>query len=274
MTDIPQPEQNRTNLHDVRKRPSFQMGRTVVALMLREMATTYGRSAGGYLWAILEPILGIALLSVLFSMTLRQPPVGDSFALFYATGFLPFSMFNSLTNKLARSVQFSRPFMAYPCVTFMDTLVARLLLNALTDIVVLLVVVCGIMLIFGLPFWLDLGRLGLMLGLVVLLSAGVGTLNCFLMTSFPIYERIWSIATRPLFLVSGVFFTYSSMPPQVQDLLWFNPLIHIVGLARMSIYPTYNGEYVSPAYVALIGAVTLFFGLMLLVRHFKRLMEA
>ena len=49
------------------------MPRIVMALMLREMATTYGRSAGGYLWAILEPILGIALLSVIFSLALARP---------------------------------------------------------------------------------------------------------------------------------------------------------------------------------------------------------
>ena len=51
-----------SQLHHVRKRPRFQMGRTVVALMLREMATTYGRSAGGYAWAILDPVLGVTLL--------------------------------------------------------------------------------------------------------------------------------------------------------------------------------------------------------------------
>lgn len=274
MTDTPLLPQNDARLHDVRKRPSFQMGRTVVALMLREMATSYGRSAGGYLWAILEPVLGVVLLSVLFSMTLRRPPIGDSFALFYASGFLPFAMFNSLCNKIARSVAFSRPFMAYPCVTFMDTLVARLLLNGLTDIVVMVLVVCGIMAVAGLPIWIDLGRMSVTLLLILLLAAGIGTLNCFLMTSFPVYERVWSIATRPLFLISGVFFTFSALSSQVQDILWYNPLIHIIGLARMSLYPTYNGEYVSVGYVALVGSVTLFFGLMLLVRHFKRLMES
>ena len=49
------------------------MPRTVVALILREMATTYGRSAGGYVWAILEPVLGVALLSVVFGMALDIP---------------------------------------------------------------------------------------------------------------------------------------------------------------------------------------------------------
>lgn len=273
-TAPPSPATPQKPLHNVRKRPRFQMARIVLALMLREIATTYGRSAGGYVWAILDPVLGIALLSVMFSVALRSPPIGDNFPLFYASGYLPFAMFNSLSQKLARSVQFSRPFMGYPCVTFMDLLVARLVLNGLTDIVVVAIVLTGIAMIYDLPFWIDLGTLALALGLAIFLAAGVGTLNCFIMTSFPVYERIWSIITRPLFLISGVFFTFDIMPPAAQAVLWYNPLIHLVGLMRKSLYPTYGGEYISVAYVALIAAITLCFGLMLLVRHFKRLMES
>ena len=266
--------QHQAALHQIRKRPRFQMGRTVMALMLREMATTYGRSVGGYLWAILDPVLGIVLLSVVFSLALRSPPLGDNFPLFYASGYLPFVAFNSLSQKIARSVQFSRPFMAYPCVTFMDALIARLVLNALTDAVVIAIVISGILVIYDLPFRVDLTTLATALIFVTLLSAGIGTLNCYIMTSFPTYERIWSILTRPLFLISGIFFTYDALPPTAQNILWYNPLMHLVGLMRKSLYPTYAGEYISLPYVLAITAITLFFGLLLLSRHFKKLMES
>lgn len=272
IADGPSPAQ--TELHAVRKRPRFQMSRTVFALMLREMATTYGSSAGGYIWSILEPVLGIAMLAILFSMAMRSPPIGDNFTLFYASGYLPFIMFLQLSNKIARSVNYSRPFLAYPCVTFMDALIARLLLNGLTSVVVFAVVMFGVFAIYNLDFYLDVGAVAVSLGLTLLLAAGVGVLNCFLMTSFPVYDRIWSILTRPLFLISGVLFTYSSMPPVAQEVLWYNPVMHTVGLMREGLYPTYQGEYISIAYVMLISLITLFFGLLLLVRHFKRLLEA
>lgn len=272
IADGPLPAQ--TELHAVRKRPRFQMSRTVFALMLREMATTYGSSAGGYIWSILEPVLGIAMLAILFSMAMRSPPIGDNFTLFYASGYLPFIMFLQLSNKIARSVNYSRPFLAYPCVTFMDALIARLLLNGLTSVVVFAVVMFGVFAIYNLDFYLDVGAVAVSLGLTLLLAAGVGVLNCFLMTSFPVYDRIWSILTRPLFLISGVLFTYSSMPPVAQEVLWYNPVMHTVGLMREGLYPTYQGEYISIAYVMLISLITLFFGLLLLVRHFKRLLEA
>lgn len=261
-------------LHSVRRRPRFQMARTITALILREIATTYGKSAGGYFWAIIEPVLGIALLSVIFSLALRSPGLGNNFPLFYATGYMPFVMTLQTINKVAQSVRFSRPFMAYPCVTFIDAIIARLILNIITNVIVMLLVIFGIRVIYGLSISIAFIPFVEMIGLAMLLAVGIGSLNCYLMTSFPVYEQIWSILTRPLFLISGVFFTYDSLPRIAQDFLWYNPIIHLVGMTRRAIFPTYAGEYISPSYVVLTGGITLFFGLLLLSRHFKRLMES
>ncbi|WP_289044284.1 ABC transporter permease [uncultured Aliiroseovarius sp.] len=250
------------------------MMRTIGALVLREMATTYGRSAGGYFWAIIEPVAGIAFLSLIFSMAVRQPSLGTNFPLFYASGYLPFVMTLGTISKVAQSVRFSKPFMAYPCVTFLDAILARLVLAFLTNLIIIAIVIVGIMLIYSLPLWLDFANVLLSVCLGMLLAAGIGSLNCYLMTSFPIYEQLWSIATRPLFLMSGVFFTYDSMPPMAQNVLWYNPLVHQVGVMRQGLYPVYHGDYISVSYVLLVSLVTLFFGLLLLSRHFKQLMEA
>ncbi|MDO5621245.1 MAG: ABC transporter permease [Paracoccus sp. (in: a-proteobacteria)] len=249
------------------------MARAVMALILREVQTIYGRSAGGYVWAILEPVAGIAVLSLVFSLVLRQPALGTNFLLFYATGYLPFVMFHLLSSKIAQSVRFSKPFMGYPNVTFMDSLLARLILNTITNLVVIGLVLGGIVFLYGLSVQVNMAAIASAMLLTALLGAGIGTLNCYLMTSFPVWEQIWSILTRPLFLISGIFFLYGSMPPMARDVLWYNPLIHIVGLFRRGIYATYHAEYVSVLYVVSVGAVTLFFGLLLLVRHFRKLME-
>ena len=58
-----------------------------MALIIREMATTYGTSPGGYLWALLEPVAGIALLTFVFTLALDTPPLGQNFAFFYASGY-------------------------------------------------------------------------------------------------------------------------------------------------------------------------------------------
>lgn len=241
--------------------------------MLREMATSYGRSPGGYLWAVLEPVAALAIFSVGFALIFAKPSIGNSFPLFYATGFLPFTMFNDVANKMATSINFSRPLLAYPAVTFLDALIARFLLHMLTHLMVAYIVFFGIIAIFGARADLDLPVILLSFSLAAFLGIGVGTLNCYLMTAFPIWERSWQIATRPLFIVSGVFFTYASMPRFAQDILWYNPLIHIVGLSRAGFYGTYNADYVSIVFVISIAGLTLMTGLLLLYRHHRSLLE-
>ena len=44
----------------------FRTARAVTALVIREMTTTYGRSPGGYLWAVAQPV---ALIVVLISLS-------------------------------------------------------------------------------------------------------------------------------------------------------------------------------------------------------------
>lgn len=249
------------------------MGRIIAALMLREMATTYGKSVGGYIWAVVEPVLGIALLTTMFALALRNPALGTNFPMFYASGFLPFIMFNDMANKIAASIRFSRPFLAYPSVTFVDAMMARTLLNFLTHSCVITIVMTGIFVIFNLPVELRFGPLVGSLLMVTMLALGVGTVNCYLITAFPIWERAWSILTRPLFLISGVFFTYEQMPPLAQQFLWYNPLVHCVGMMRYAIYPTYSGSYISVGYVVVLSVVLLFFGLLLLLRNYRDLME-
>ena len=153
---------------------------------MREMVTTYGRTPGGYLWAVLEPVAAITLLSIVFSLAFRAPSLGTSFALFYASAFLPFMMFNDIVNKLASALRFSRPLLAYPVVGFLDAIVARFVLNLLTHLLVLVVVLAGIFAFIAPPAIIDVPVILGAIAMAAALSLGVGCLNCFLLTAFPV----------------------------------------------------------------------------------------
>ena len=236
--------------------------RAVGALMLREMSTTHGRVPGGYLWAVAEPLAGIALLSVIFAIGFHAPSLGTSFPLFYATGLLPFLAFSDITGKLAQALNFSRPLFAYPAVGVLDAILARFLLAALTQLAVASLLLGGILFLSETRATPDLGTLAQAAGLLAVLSLGVGTMNCLLIGLMPLWQRVWSILMRPMFLISGVFFTYQSVPLPWRDLLWWNPLIHVTGLVRRGLYPGYDASYASPTYVLALGlTVALLAGL-------------
>ena len=247
----------------------FATMRAILALMLREMATTYGRSPGGYLWAVLEPVGGIAILTVIFSFGFNAPSLGTNFPIFYATGVLPFMMFNSVCNRVSTALLFSKSLLAYPAVTFVDALLARFIVNTVTQAMVGYVVFGGLLMIYDtrtLPAPLLIAQ---SFALTALLALGIGTLNAYLIARFSVWQMVWSILTRPLFLISGIFFLFNAMPHPMRDVVWFNPLIHVVGIMRAGFYPTYDASYASTAYVLLVSLLSFAAGLLLLRRSHR-----
>lgn len=249
----------------------FRLPRTVLALMLREMSTSYGRSAGGYLWAILEPVGAIVMLTAIFAGGLRlvSPPLGVSFPLYFATGYIVFSTYVRVQVKVAYALTYSKPLLFYPTVTFLDALIARFLLNLLTFVMVGYIVIGMIMLMSDTRAVIDFPPIAAAMTFAALLAFGVGCVNAHLFPNFPLWESLWGILTTPLFILSGIFFLYDEMPEFIRDILWFNPLIHVVGLMRTGFYPTYQASYVSPTYLVTIILVTTSVGLLLLRRFHK-----
>lgn len=254
-------------------RRRFASVRSIAALVLREMSTSYGRSPGGYVWTIVEPVAGLAMLSFAFSYLVSSPPLGSTFFLFYATGMLPFQAYAAISQKIAMAIQFSRPLLAYPSVTFIDAIVARLVLETLTQMVIWLLLFSGIILLSGEAVSLDFGAIVLAGVMVVSLGLGVGLMNSFLGSMYPIWNTLWAVLNRPLFLVSGLFFLVDRFAEQYRDILLWNPLAHIIMVMRAGFYSTYDAVYASPSYVFTCAALPGVLGLLLLYRYHRDILE-
>ena len=246
--------------------------RSMTALLLREMSTTYGRSPGGYLWAVLEPAAGIALLTFVFSLAFRSPPIGSDFPIFYATGILPYTMYVQMNARLMVSIWFSKPLLQYPAVSFIDAIISRAILALMTQIIVFYVVIAVILLVFEPHVTIDAPLVALSLAMAAMAGGGVGVLNCLLISVLPVWQRVWNILHRPMFIISGIFFLFESIPEPYRSILWFNPLVHVIGIMRKAFYPTYDAAYASPAYVFGFGLICLVVGLFFLRRWHKDLL--
>lgn len=254
-------------------RRRFASGRVIIALMLREMTTRYGRTPGGYLWALLEPLGGILILSLGFSLIVRRPPLGTSFILFYATGLMPFDLFQRVSNATAKSLRFSRPLLAYPAVSWIDTILARFLLNTLTGLTISYILLSLILLTTDSHSVIDIWPVLTAMTLSALLGLAVGCMNAILTGFYPTWENIWSILTRPLFIISGILILYETLPREVQNILWWNPLLHLSSEMRRGFYPMYDANFVSLTYILLIALAVLTLALILLRRFHRELLD-
>ena len=271
--DQPIPQAQTPSKRSLHRNRRFATPRTIFALMLREVSTRYGDTPGGYLWAVVEPLGMILTLSIAFSLLLRAPSLGESFILFYATAYLPFSLFQNLSNTILRALNFSKPLLQYPAVTWIDAVLARFFLNTLTSVFVSYVMLVVILIFTDTRNVLLMPNIIGAFVLAMVMGLGVGVLNCALRGLFNAWDNIWSIFTRPLFLASAIFYIVEDLPRFTQDILWYNPLVHITGLSRTGFYLTYAPDYISIPYVLFFSLICLVLGLLLLGRFHRDILN-
>lgn len=241
----------------------------MAALILREMQARYGNSPGGYIWAVLEPVGQLLVLSLLFSFIVRSPSLGNSFILFYATGLLPFSLYNSIANVTTQALNYSRPLLTYPVVMWVDAISARVVLTVLTEVTVAYILLFTFLTLIDTGTVIDFIPILAAYSGAILLGLGVGLVNTVIIGFFPVWQAFWSILTRPLFLISGVILIMEDLPPVAQDVLKWNPLMHITGSMREGFYPMYKPQYISYTFVFMTALILIFAGTLLLRRYHR-----
>lgn len=235
--------------------------RVVAAMIVREMSTRFGRKPGGYAWALLEPIGYISMMTVIFGAIARTPALGTSFVLFFATGYIGYQLYQAKVSYLSSAVKANKQLLNYPNVAPIDAITARLILQTATTAMVAAIVFVGIFLsLKSIPElnWPHIIEAEISAGV---LAIGVGMLNNVMFAKYALYEQIYGIATRPLFLLSGVFFLPDAMPHPYQEILLYNPICHVVMLFRSGFYPEYRAGGLDLSYLWTSSALILICGM-------------
>lgn len=223
--------------------------RVIHALALRETKTRFGHNRAGYLWALLEPIFWIMTFWGLYALAGRQSMAGMPFIPFLATGIVTYLLFYGTLEKVSQAINANRSLLFYPQVHTLDLVFARVVLELVTCIAVFAVLVGGHGLIVQSIEFENLLRVlwGLVLAAMVGMTAGL--VFCALNVLSATVERIRAPLLRPMFWISGLFFTAESLPTDIRDALLWNPVLHCVEMVRDGWFPTYHGVHASSAYV-------------------------
>ena len=238
--------------------------RVTSALIIREMAARFGDKPGGYVWALLDPLTHVFLMTIIFSAIAKVPPLGSSFPLFFASGYLCFQFYQGMSAYVASAVKANKSLLTYPLVAPIDAVAARYVLQFVTTSFVASFILGMIVVQQPYPVQFDWSHLLEALFAATLLGAGMGLINVTLFARSPLYEQIFSLINRPMFMVSGVFFLPDAMPRPYMDYLLYNPILHAVMCFRQGIYPEYQTDVLDMNYLYEWAFGTIFIGLVLL----------
>jgi len=243
--------------------------RVIHALALRETKTRFGQHRAGYVWALLEPIFWIGTFYALFALAGREGPAGMDLVPFLATGIVTYQIFSVTTDKVSQAINGNKALLFYPQVQPLDLVFARTILEAATFVIVFALIVGANALAAQ---TLEVGSvLRVLWGMTLasLLGMTLGLVFCALNVVSQTADRVRGPMMRPLFWVSGLFFTANSLPSQVREVLLWNPVFHCTEIVRDGWFPPYHAIHASSAYV-LVWVVGLAFAGLTLERVVRR----
>ncbi len=215
------------------------------AFLLREMMNQFGRSRLGYFWALAEPAATVAILTGLHAFIRggHHDLYGESPVVFFVFGCVPYFLYANSVSAAQGVCNSQKGLFNYRQIKPIDVILARAVMDALMMIGVLIVFLAGWWW-FGQesPLHDPLHLLGALFSLFVL-GASIGLVFEVFGTIYPDVRKLIAVITRPMFFISGLFFTIEMIPAGLRDILIWNPVLHGVDLARDSVLP----EYDSPA---------------------------
>jgi capsular polysaccharide transport system permease protein len=245
---------------------------SIWAFLLREIKLRFESSRLGYFWGILDPLAGTAMFVALRAVIRgHRTSIDDSDPIFFFMyGCVAFFTFNHIVAEQTNTINASRGLFNYRQVRPIDVLIAGSLIEWLLMAMVF-GVFCAVFWLIGRPVPIEQPAI-LVFCFVLLGLLGFSAGLCFEVyaTVYPDMRRVFALIHRPLFLISGSFFTINMVPQKYQALLLWNPILHIVDLSRDAGLP----GYASPAsfgYVMMCIVVFMFIGLTGYHRHMNRL---
>lgn len=250
--------------------------KVIYAFILREFKTRFGAQKMGYLWMFLEPLLHVVILSIVFGFAGRVMGGGIPYPIFVILGILPWLMFNNIISKGMSAVAGNRALLIYPPVKLIDPFLSRVLVE------VIITTMVGTLIFLALPFLssqniinfeMNFKNLGLFVFyymFFILFSASLSLVFLVLSEINESIKKVIAMITRPLYFLSGVFYSVNIVPMEYQWIFHYNPISNFLEAMRDNFFKSYSTTHYDLSYIFIVTTIVLFFGLYLYKYKLKR----
>lgn len=247
------------------ERSRFQIQRDVIyALLLRELSSRFGKSRGGFMWVLVEPVAHLVVPMFIFGYIRHRLVPGVEYPVFLVYGFMPFLLFKAICLQIVDGVNAARGLLSYRQVLLMDVFIAKAMAHAVIQTLVFAIVISGlVMLSYDALPPRPVELVGALV-LAVMLAFGLGLTLAAVASLVPDARPIIHVMFMPLYFMSGILFPVTRFPDEWVRWLAINPVLHLVELSRVAAVAGYEPmKYTSVAYPVVVALVATTIGLML-----------
>jgi len=246
----------------VQKRSTLSVwGDVIFAIFLREIKNK-STDKIGLIWTVVSPLIMIAGMTAMRSF---MSGGGDTHSMptvfFMVYGMILIQFFLGALSAASNAIQKNKPLYAFRQVQPISSILAI----GIFELLIKMFVVLAIALIcFGLKIDIEIhDAISIIFNFfkVWLLAISIGTIFGLSYCYVPELKKVQQLLTRPLFFISGIFFSLQDIPREYWHYLDWNPLLHAVELTRYAAYTSYGNEGVSYFFLDICTLVSVFFAL-------------
>ena len=238
--------------------------RVIVALMLHDIRSRFGGNAlGFFLMGVVWPLSHILILLGINAGLGRAAPYGDSAALWYASGIVPFMAFQYMSRFISLGVIINKALLSFPVVKVTDIVFAKAIIEALNAgfVILILFAIFWALRIDFMPRDIVQASLGMLS--MMLLGIGFGIVNAVIASMFPFWVTGYALLIMLFWITSGIIFVPDALPAAIQAALSYLPWLQGTEWVRSAYYEGFGSNILDKTYLVVFGVVALFIGLAL-----------
>jgi lipopolysaccharide transport system permease protein len=206
-------------------------------LVWRDVKVRYKQTVLGVAWAVLQPVFGMVIFTVIFGRLAKMPSEGVPYAVFVYAGLLPWTFFSNAVTQAGQSLINQQQLLTK--VYFPRLFVPVSATGAgLLDLAISFGVYACVMAAYRTaPSWQLVFVPGLVL-LTVMAAVGVGVTLAALTVSYRDFKFVIPFMVQAWMYVSPVVYPVTLVPERYRWLLGLNPMAGIIGGYRSAILGT------------------------------------
>lgn len=197
-------------------------------LVWRDVKVRYKQTFLGAAWAILKPVFGMVVFSVIFGRLAEVPTDGVAGPVFYFTGLLPWLFFQDGVSKASSSLVVGRNLVTK---VYFPRMVMPLagVLSGVVDLGLAGVVMIGIMFFYRVPLSPAIWTLPLFLMLTLLIAVGVGLWLSALNVAYRDIAYVTPFLLQAWMYASPVVYSATLIPEGSGQLIYgLNPMAGVI----------------------------------------------
>ena len=232
-------------------------------LVIRDIKVRYKRSFLGLLWTVINPILTMAVMTIVFSKLFRFQI--ENYTTYFLVGNILFTFFTEATNNSMHSVLDNSNLIKkvyVPKYLFPISKVMSSVVNLFFSFIALIIVMIATRVPFQATMWLT----PIVLCYIIMFAAGIGLILATIMVFFRDIAQLYSIVTLLWMYLTPIFYPVDLLLENAPWALTLNPMYHYIDFMRKLVLDGTLPSISENMLCLFISVITLLIGLIVFYR--------